>query len=446
MNKKINFGTDGIRGRADEYPFTTESLNYLGIAIAQWSIAKYKKENPRVLIGHDTRESCIRIKNELIEGLSALPLQIIDADVLPTPAVCALTNKRTYFDFGIIISASHNPYTDNGIKIVDSKTIKITAVDEKIIESNYQNIEELSPIVSLNRLSVEKKWEKAYQEYEKIILENFTPNIFKGIKVVLDCANGATYKVATEIFQKLGAEVVTLFANPDGININNNCGSLHPQKLSETIIQNNADIGFAFDGDGDRVIVANKKGETFDGDDIIALLSNNPIYKNYETIVGTIMTNLGLDFYLRKNNKKLIRTRVGDKYVSAKLQENDLLLGGESCGHIILKDYLNSGDGIFVALRTLQTVITTNNWEIKTFKKIPQILINVPVAKKQNLSLQPYSDIIKKHQNVLKLGRIVVRYSGTENLLRVMVENEDEAVANQAATSLSNQLQKALSI
>ncbi len=444
MNKKISFGTDGIRGKVGQFPFTPQSLSQLGIAIAQWSISKYKKENPKVLIGHDTRISCPKIKIALKTGLCALPLQIIDAEILPTPAVCQLINKKNNFDFGIIISASHNPYNDNGIKIIDAKTIKINSLDEKIIVSNFENITNISPVVSLNKQSSEQTWKNAALEYKNNILSFFKPKLFSGIKVVLDCANGATYKIAPDIFESLGAEIITIYSQPNGKNINDNCGSLYPQNLQKIVLQNNADIGFAFDGDGDRVLVINKNGEILCGDNILALLSTHPKFSSIKTIIGTIMTNLGLDLYLKKNGKNLIRTKVGDKYVSAKLQENNLLLGGESCGHIIMKDYLNSGDGIFVALRILETIILTNNWEIKTFKKVPQILINVPVINKKDLSMQPYSSIIKKQKDILKQGRIVIRYSGTENLLRIMVENENKDNAIQAAQTLAKQLQKEL--
>jgi phosphoglucosamine mutase len=444
VDKKITFGTDGIRGRADQFPFTNEALINLGIAIAQWSITKYKKENPTILLGHDTRESCTKIKKSLKKGLLHFPLKIVDAEVLPTPAVCKIINKDSNFDFGIIISASHNPYHDNGIKVIDAKAIKLNNLDEESIINNFEKISAQEHSLKFNSSAIDQKWNDAATIYKENVLKFFPPNFLKGIKIVLDCANGATYKVAPEIFKSLGANITTISVNPDGKNINYDCGSLHTEKLQAAVIKNKADFGFAFDGDGDRVIAINRKGEVVDGDDLLALLSNHSKFGNSITVVGTIMTNLGFDLYLKKNSKHLIRTKVGDKYVSASLQENNLWLGGENSGHIIMTDYMNSGDGIFVALRTLETVLLTKNWNLKLFDKTPQILINVPVLNKKDLSLQPYSSIIKDQENLLKNGRIVVRFSGTENLLRVMVEDENHDIAKYVAQILAEKLKTIL--
>lgn len=443
MEKKINFGTDGIRGHADQYPFTEQTLINLGIAIALWSISKYENE-PTLLIGHDTRESCNKIKKALKKGLLNFPIKIVDAEILPTPAVCQIINKSKNFDFGIIISASHNPYQDNGIKIIDAKTIKLNHKDEEFIVKNFETISSSKHKFKSNSAAADQKWSDAHEQYKKHIFTFFPQNFLNGIKVVLDCANGATYKLAPEIFKAFGAQLTILSAEPNGKNINYHCGSLHPEKLQETVLSSKADIGFAFDGDGDRVIAVNRKGQIIDGDDILALLSKHPKMNSAKTIVGTIMTNLGLELHLKKEGKNLIRTQVGDKYVSANLQENKLLLGGENSGHIIIKDYMNSGDGIFVALRLLETILITKNWNIKLFEKIPQILINVPVLNKKDLTLHPYSTIIQEQEKILKEGRIIVRYSGTENLLRVMVEDQDNNMAKNVANLLAEKLKNAL--
>jgi phosphoglucosamine mutase len=444
MNKKINFGTDGIRGHADSDLFLPETITKLGIAIAKWSLIKYKKENPKLLIGTDTRISSPRIKKDLINGLANFPLHIIDAYILPTPAVCKIIQTDKTFDFGIVISASHNPYYDNGIKLLDAKNSKLNIEDEKIIINHYQVLTQSRREQQLKQQAKIETWKNAPTAYQKNITSFFEPNFLAGIKVVLDCANGATYKLAPEIFKKFGAKVITINHKPDGTNINKNCGALHTENLQETVVENKADIGFAFDGDGDRIMAVNKNGEQITGDEIIALLTLHSKFNNQAKVVGTIVSNLGLDFFLKKQKKELVRTPVGDKHVAAKLIEENLLLGGENSGHIIMKDYMNSGDGIFASLRIMETILLTKNLELKTFKKIPQISINIPVNNKKDLTLHPYVQIIQKQKDLLKDGRIIVRYSGTENLLRIMVEDESKIIATHTAQMLAYELQEAL--
>ena len=444
MNKTIKFGTDGIRGNANDFPFNTDALISLGYSIAQWSINKYKKSNPKILIGHDTRESCARIKKDLETGLLSFNLQILDTQIIPTPAVCKLINNDTSFDLGIIISASHNKYDDNGIKLVDAKKGKLSLKDEKIIESNFKknfnNIKKLklTKIGSLNLLN------NAQDLYLKILELKFSKNFLDHKKIVLDCANGATYKVAPLIFTQFGANIISINISPNGKNINENCGSLHIENLKEAVLLNKADAGFALDGDGDRVIGVDKNGNKIDGDQIIALLIQHPKAYNLKTIVGTTMTNLGLDLHLQKKNINLIRTDVGDKYVAKELNSKKLFLGGESSGHIIMTDYLNVGDGIFTALRTMETILLNKISNFQQFVPTPQILINVLVKEKKDLNSQPLSPIIEKYKTILKSGRILVRYSGTENLLRIMAEGEDEKLVYNTAQELSNDLKNIL--
>lgn len=427
MKNKLRFGTDGIRGKANQFPFLQSDLQKLGEAIARWGKQKYKKETLNVLLGHDTRESCEQIKKHLTDGLcSRHNIQVTDGQVLPTPAVLQRIQAEKHFDFGIVISASHNPYTDNGIKLFDAKTGKLSAEDEAAIVEFFET--SISPS----------------QAYAENVISHFKPNFLANKKIVLDCANGATYKLAPEIFEKLGAEVITLFNNPDGKNINTNCGALFTKALQKAITQESADIGFAFDGDGDRVIAVNNHGTVKNGDDFLAILLEHPDFSNEKTVVGTVMTNHGLDLHLQKHDKKLIRTKVGDKYIAACLEQENLLLGGEASGHIIIKNYLNTGDGIFVALKVLESLIINGNLDMKTFIKMPHILINVPVEQKRDLSENPYLNIINQHEKKLKDGRLLVRYSGTENLLRVMVEDQSPEDASTLAQSLINELQLAL--
>jgi len=448
-NLKIRFGTDGIRGKADQHPFTPKTLFRLGKSIAKWCLNKHPDKQPLILIGHDTRQSCSTIKKNLLDGLKILPVKIVDGQVLPTPAICQLTKTDYFpqeynFDCGIVISASHNPYQDNGIKLFETKTCKLSEKDEDSIIKNYE--EQLT-----DKFPSDEKEQgtsiidtQYHSSYKKTIQLFFAPKFLFGIKIVLDCANGATYKIAPDIFESFGAEIIPIAINPDGKNINEECGALFPQNVQTAISQNNADIGFAFDGDGDRVIAINKNGQIKDGDDLLAILTTHPKYKKSNTIVGTIMTNYGLEIHFDKQNKKLIRTKVGDKFVSAELLKENLPIGGESCGHIILNDYLNTGDGIFVALKTLETIIHTNNWIMTSFEKLPQVIINIPVTNKKDLSLPPFSDIIEKQKKELIKGRAVIRYSGTENLLRIMTEDIEHKSALKVADNLAKQLKKIL--
>lgn len=459
MNKKPEFGTDGIRGRADKFPFTNDALVALGQAIAQWSFTKYQKEKPTILLGHDTRISCKRIKKHLEKGLCSYPLTIIDGNVLPTPAVLQLMQKNNpprsdeKFDFGIVISASHNPYTDNGIKLFDAKTGKITHEDEAIIVKNfYENYANNKPKLIVPQGTV-TPWSQAHMTYVENILEHFPTNPlleakpYGSITIVLDCANGAAESTATTAFLHRTLHVCVWMdgVESDGKNINDGCGATHPEYLQELVIGHKAQVGFAFDGDGDRVIAVNRYGQVKDGDDLLAILLQHPDFQDEKKVVGTIMTNHGFEQHLNRNNKELIRTNVGDKYVAAKMEQENILLGGETSGHIIIRNYLNTGDGTFVALKVLESMIINDNWDMKTFHKTPQFLINVPIAQKKSLDHPPYNTIIKSYKTKLIDGRIVVRYSGTENVLRVMVEDQTENSAQTIAHHLSQQLQKELS-
>ena len=238
--------------------------------------------------------------------------------------------------------------------------------------------------------------------------------------------------------------MVTLAAQPNGININENCGALHPANLQQAVLEHNALAGFAFDGDGDRVIAVSREGVVKDGDDLLALLLDHPACKNSTQVIGTIMTNHGFEAHVKTRGKELIRTKVGDKYIAAKLAQQKQVLGGESSGHIIMSDYLPTGDGIFVALRALETILATGNHDFVTFLKYPQKLINVPIARKDDLEQAPYCNIISSHEQLVPQGRVVVRYSGTENLLRVMVEDASEDSAYSTAASLARELQSSL--
>jgi phosphoglucosamine mutase len=441
MNNQIKFGTDGIRGKVGTFPFVQNSIVEIGRAIALWAQKKYDKQYTKILIGGDTRESCEWIKETLAVGLSLHGARAVDALVLPTPAIYFLMKEFCEFDCGIVVSASHNPYSDNGIKIFDSKCCKLSLKDEAEIENVFFK----GPMCETSELEIARfqpieTWPTAVDEYQRLICSIFHKNFLEEMVVVLDCANGATHKVAPAVFKAMGAIVHELSVSPDGKNINDDCGALFPGRLQNEVALVGASVGFAFDGDGDRVIAVNQFGQIKDGDDFLALLIGLPEYSNLDSIVGTVMTNLGFEFALNRIGKKLLRTSVGDKYVAERLENEGLTLGGETSGHIIMKDYLPSGDGIVTALKVLSAIKKSGNIEMKTFEKHPQVIINCAVKEKKDLSCASLSAIIDRHREKIGEGRILVRYSGTENVLRIMTEASERNKAEEVAGSLANEL------
>lgn len=429
------FGTDGIRARVGASPFTATHLPQLGSAIAQWAQEIYGS-NPVVLIGQDTRASGNWIYAQLAASLLAQNISLFNANVITTPALCKLLREQEQFDFAIMISASHNPAQDNGIKIINTQYGKISAFDEKTITHYFSK----KIPASYSSFGMLHSFDEAGQRYIETVLPLFTPKFLRGLSIGLDCAHGATYQLAPQLFKKFGATVHAINTTPNGKNINQNCGALYLEQLQKLVLDNNLDCGFGFDGDGDRVIAVNKNGVIKNGDDMLALLSTHAAYKKEKTIVGTVMSNVSLSNFLQQHNKKLLRTPVGDKYVAEQLDKRNLLLGGEQSGHIVLHDYLPTGDGIVTALRICQTMLETNNLTMNTFEHYPQILFNMPVREKKELESPEISSIIKDHENLLDSGRLLVRYSGTENLLRIMAEDR----TYKSAESIVHKLAKAL--
>ncbi len=419
------FGTDGIRGKFGEQLLNITRLPVVGNALAQWAYKKYKE--PKILIAHDTRVSCALLKALLKSSLLQYPIKIFDAHVLPTPAVAQLL-KNNSIDCGIIISASHNAFGDNGIKIIDAKTGKLSQEDEQ--EISFLIDGHTKPVIDYTKLGTDVPFIEAEEIYCARVISLFSPNFLANKKIILDCAHGATYHVAPKIFSALGADIVTMNTNPNGVNINNNCGALALTGLQQAVLEHNADYGFAFDGDGDRVIVVSSAGSIKNGDDILALLTMHKNYRTIPAVVGTVMTNFGLEKFLLDAHKKLLRTAVGDKYVAERLVQENLVLGGEQSGHIIATDYGPTGDGIVTALLVLESSIDNHNVTLETFEKYPQVLLNVPITVKKDLTLSPLGDYIALAEKKLGEGRIVVRFSGTEPLLRIMVEasSYDQAV------------------
>ncbi len=433
------FGTDGIRGAIGIFPFTVEDTIRLGKALGEW-IGDTYGTNAHVLMVQDTRESADWFSHTLGTGLLMHPLTIHHAGVLPTPAVSHLLAGNSHFDCGIILSASHNPFQDNGIKIIDRKAGKINQDQEISISNKYHR----NRPSTYNQFGTTCTFKDAAQLYTETITARFQTLSLKGKTIVLDCAHGAVHAVAPAIFSALGARVITMHNAPNGRNINEDCGALHPLSVQKAVIQYKADLGCAFDGDGDRVILVNQDGEIKNGDDMLALLSNHPHYTKQSVLVGTVMSNQGLEHYLSLQNKQLLRTPVGDRWIAQKLNEQNFLLGGEQSGHIILHDVLSTGDGIATALRVLESIVHTDNWSMQTFDSYPQKLINVPIVHKKDLKEPAIAAIIAEYQKQLDSGRLHVRYSGTENLLRVMVEDRETDATHRICSHLAQALEKEL--
>jgi phosphoglucosamine mutase len=425
------FGTDGIRGKVNTEPMTPMTVLRLGSAFA-----KYLKERqvngkePRVVIGKDTRLSGYIFETALTSGLCSHGVNVFLVGPMPTPAIAHIT-KSFAADGGIVISASHNPAGDNGIKFFDKNGLKLKNDSEAEIEKNLENNENGS-----KNLGKAYRIEDARGRYIEFIKSTIGNSSLKGLKVVLDCANGAAYKVAPLILKELGADLIVVADEPDGLNINKECGSLFASNIAKLVVENNADCGISLDGDADRVILIDEKGNILDGDHILAIstmhLDDHGCEKTQiKKVVSTVMSNLGLEEFMKKKGIELIRTDVGDKNVTKEMIRLNARLGGEQSGHIIFGDYSKTGDGTLSALQILNIMKKTGKKlsELKEYmKKYPQVLVNFNVIEKKPIEdMESVRKLIKDCNN--RLGgqsRILVRYSGTEMLCRVMVEGRDE--------------------
>lgn len=423
------FGTDGIRGPVGEGFFTRNELSRFGAVFAAWARRAFDRPNPQILIASDTRISCCWIKSCVATGLLTEQVTIHDAGVLPTPAALAILRADDRFDAALVISASHNPYQDNGIKIIVPSG-KLTTEEEATFTRIWKQIEQASQVQpgpeSFGSIHYRPEVSETYAQY---ILSAFPAHLLDGLTIVLDCANGATYKIAPELFRRIGACVIPLGTSPNGYNINRLCGSVSTQNLQEAVIAHKAHIGFAFDGDGDRVLAVNGQGQVKDGDDLLAILLDHPVYAENPAVVGTPMTNGALEDFLITRKKRLIRAAVGDRFVAQALQENNLSIGGEPVGHIILTDGIPSGDGIRAALRIIESIKHSKNWAMETFVKYPQETQTVPRWGKIDLTQENCISIIKQAEQMSGGGRVLVRCSGTEPVIRIMVEAHSQKVA-----------------
>lgn len=436
--KSSLFGTDGIRGRVGEGLFVSETLMRIGFAIGRWATVRYGPR-PVLLIVSDTRASASWIKAALTTGLLQTPVDIIDGGVVPTPGAAHLLRADRCAHAALVISASHNPAEDNGIKILDAITGKLSATDEQLVTAYFYD----DCRVQGTTFGSVSMMHDAIQRYRDLIVAQLPGPWAVGLRVVLDTAYGATSQIAASCFTSLGAEVIMLHDTPDGYNINKKCGSTDVLTLQAAVFAQSADVGFAFDGDGDRVIVVNRWGVVKDGDDILALLLSHPAYQHTPAVVGTIMSNAGLQHYCHERGIGFLRTAVGDKHIAEALERENWLLGGEPSGHIIMRNHLMMGDGLMVARWILSTMVLTGNSDLVTFTKYPQITCNIPVARRYDLSHEYFMACIHEAEQLVGPGRIAVRYSGTEPVLRVMVEACDMQRAEEISHKLVFALQKA---
>ncbi|HSB03867.1 MAG TPA: phosphoglucosamine mutase [Thermodesulfobacteriota bacterium] len=447
MTRKL-FGTDGIRGVANVDPMTGELAMQLGRAIAH--IFRETKGKHRIVIGKDTRLSGYMLETALASGICSMGADVMLVGPLPTPGIAFITTSMRAHA-GVVISASHNPYYDNGIKIFSQNGFKLPDEMEQRIEALIlsNHLHSLRPTASA--IGKAHRIDDALGRYV-VFLKNTFPNhlTLEGLRMVVDCANGAAYRVAPTVFEELGADVIAVGVDPNGENINLECGSLYPENLSRLVLEKGADIGIALDGDADRIIFVDRRGHYVDGDKILAIcglhfLAEDCLQKG--TVVTTVMSNIGLDKALEKSGGKVIRTQVGDRYVVEEMIRGQYNLGGEQSGHTIFLDYNTTCDGILTALQVL-AIMKQKEQDLdalaQVMESLPQVLYNVEVSEKKPVS--DFPEIVKRIKEIERSlghsGRVLIRYSGTEPLLRIMVEGEDEKQLHQFAQDLIELIKK----
>ena len=429
--KNKYFGTDGIRGTVNKGNITGEKFFKFGLASGTYF--KNQKKNKQIaVIAKDTRLSGYTLEPALVSGLVSGGMHVFTFGPLPTNGLAMLT-KSMKANMGIMITASHNPFIDNGLKLFGPDGLKLSDTIEKkierLIDTNISN--QLTNPKFLGRV---KRLEDGNDRYIQILKNNFPKGFkLKGMKIVLDCANGAGYKAAPKLLNELGAKVITLGDNPNGLNINKNCGSTYPSKIKAAVKKYKAHVGISFDGDADRIIMCDEKGKIIDGDQIIAMLAKRWKEKKILKggVVGTLMSNYGLEKFLKKHNIKFLRSKVGDRYVKEKMKKLNFNLGGEQSGHIILGKFATTGDGLLVALEVLFSLRKKRKASelLNLFKPVPQVLENVTVKNKDVINKNKCKIAIKKANKIMKKrGRILVRKSGTEPKIRIMAESDNKTL------------------
>ena len=447
MKKKL-FGTDGVRGVANIYPMTTEIAMQLGRAIAY--ISKQHERRHRIVIGKDTRLSGYMIENALASGICSMGVDVLLVGPMPTPAIAFITSSMRA-DAGVVISASHNPYQDNGIKFFSGDGFKLPDETELAIEDLIfsNEIDSLRPIAE--QVGKAFRIDDATGRYVVFLKNSFPRELdLMGLKIVLDCANGAAYKAAPAVLSELGAEVITLGVSPNGTNINAGCGSLHPEVMSAAVKEHQAHLGMALDGDADRVIFVDENGREVDGDHIMAicasdLLSQGKLAKN--TLVATVMSNMGLDIAIRNAGGRIVKTAVGDRYVVEEMRRGGYNVGGEQSGHMVFLDHNTTGDGMISALQLLAIMQRTGkplSELASVMTALPQVLVNVRVDEKRPVTDVPEvaKSIAAAEEKLADTGRVLIRYSGTEPLMRIMLEGQDEVQIAGLAQDIATSVEK----
>ena len=448
------FGTDGIRGESNLYPMTPEVALGLGRALAAELRSRPAQGpgRPRIVIGKDTRLSGYIFEDAMTAGICAMGVDVLLCGPLPTPGIAFIT-RGMRADMGVVISASHNPYYDNGIKIFGSDGFKLPDPVQDRLEARLAGYIEQPPYATRQEIGkayrIDSAWSR-YVEFLKTVLPGTMT--LDGMKIVVDCAHGAAYKVAPAVFEELGADVVAIGCEPDGTNINDGCGSLYPDRLAEAVLAHSADIGIALDGDADRVIVVDELGGVVDGDQLMAMSASwmhreGSLRKS--TVVATVMSNLGLEIALRRSGIGLVRTAVGDRHVVDAMRSGGYNVGGEQSGHLIYLDHTSTGDGILAALKTLTVVLAEArplSELASVMQRVPQVLLNFQVSHKPPLDELPdVQRCIRAVEGRLGHdGRVLVRYSGTESKARVMVEGLDALGIQAAAEEIAGVFKRAV--
>jgi phosphoglucosamine mutase len=438
MTKKY-FGTDGIRGAINSKNINGDMFFKFGLASGTY-FKSQKKKKQTAIIAKDTRLSGYTLEPALVSGLASAGMHVYTLGPLPTNGLAMLT-KTMKANMGIMITASHNPHIDNGLKLFGPDGMKLSDKIEKKIENliDKKIYKNLSNPEKLGRV---KRLESGTKDYVKILKKNFTKDFnLKGLKIVIDCANGAGYKAGPELLRSLGAKVIAIGVNPDGLNINKNCGSTFPNNIRNTVKKHKAHLGISLDGDADRIIMCDELTNIIDGDQIIAALATRWKSKKMLKggVVGTLMSNYGLEKFLKSQKIRFIRANVGDRYVKEKMQKNNFNLGGEQSGHIILGKFATTGDGLLVALEVLFAIRKKRKASefFNKFKKVPQILKNIEVRDKSIINNYQLKKSIKVAEKLMKgQGRILVRKSGTESKIRVMGESENKKLLNKCIVTI----------
>jgi len=446
------FGTDGIRGMANEYPIIPEMAVNIGRAVS--CFFSRDRDISEIIIGKDTRISGYMLEYALASGICSAGVNVCLAGIIPTPGLAFMTSS-TDAAAGIVISASHNPYYDNGIKIFKGNGFKLSDKEEAEIEQLILNNKTVAISKNIRETGSVYNIDDSMQRYSSFLKSTIKQsNCCEGLKIVIDCSNGATYRIAPELFSDIGADVIPFFVQPDGKNINENCGSQHPEILSKYVVDKRADIGLAFDGDGDRLIAVDEKGNVLTGDQTLAVcagsLKQKKMLKN-NIVVSTIMSNIGLGIALKNMGLEHVVSDVGDRYVIEKMISCSASIGGEDSGHTIFLDYQTTGDGILTALMLIESI----KWASKPLSELgkimtvfPQVLINVEVTGKPDIeSIPKIKDAIRSIESSLgEKGRALVRYSGTQPLCRIMVEAEDMKQAESCCRQLADIVQEKIGV